>query len=123
MDLLDYETRLSFRFPVYFTRDVFASSNTVLLKAAPSAVAPRPARILFVVDDGVSAANGNLLARIKQYCRDHAGALEMAGAIVTIPGGEKVKNDRAATELVLQAIHDASLDRHSYVAAIGGGAV
>jgi 3-dehydroquinate synthase len=123
MDLLDYEIRLSFRFPVYFTRDVFASSNTVLLKAAPSAVAPKPARILFVVDDGVSAANGNLLMRIKQYCRDHAGALAMAGPIVTIPGGEQVKNDRAATELVLQAIHDAALDRHSYVAAIGGGAV
>jgi 3-dehydroquinate synthase len=123
MDLLDYEIRLSFRFPVYFTRDVFASSNIVLLKAAPSAVAPKPARILFVVDDGVSAANGTLLMRIKQYCRDHAGALEMAGSIVTIPGGEKVKNDRAATEVVLQAIHDAALDRHSYVAAIGGGAV
>jgi 3-dehydroquinate synthase len=123
MDLLDYEIRLSFRFPVYFTRDVFASSNIVLLKAAPSAVAPKPARILFVVDDGVSAANGTLLMRIKQYCRDHAGALEMAGPIVTIPGGEKVKNDRAATEVVLQAIHDAALDRHSYVAAIGGGAV
>src|SRR4030095_4038220 len=101
MDLLDYETRLSFRFPVYFTRDVFASSNTVLLKAAPSAVAPKPARILFVVDDGGSEDHPNVLARIKQYCRDHGGALDMAGPIITIPGGEAVKNDRAATELVL----------------------
>jgi 3-dehydroquinate synthase len=123
MDVLDYEIRLSFRFPVYFTRDVFSSSNTVLLKAAPSAVVPKPARILFVMDEGVSRAHPGLAGAIKTYSRDHAGALELAGPLVMVPGGEQVKNDPAPTETVLQAIHDASLDRHSYVAAVGGGAV
>ena len=37
--------------------------------------------------------------------------------------GKQSKNDQAATQQVIQAIHDASLDRHSYVAAVGGGAV
>src|SRR5215212_9591054 len=115
-DLLEYDIRVAFRFPVYFTRNAFASSNTVLLKAAPSAVAPKPARILFVVDDGVSAAHAGLVESIGQYCRDHAGALELAGPIVALPGGEQVKNDREPTERLLQAIHDAALDRHSYVA-------
>jgi 3-dehydroquinate synthase len=123
MDLLDYEIRLAFRFPVYFSRNVFSSSNTVLLKAAPSAVAPKPARILFVVDEGVSRAHPDLLAAISGYCRDHAGALELAGPLLALPGGEQVKNDPAPTQQVLQAIHDAMLDRHSYVAAVGGGAV
>ncbi len=123
MDVLDYEIRVSFRFPVYFSRDAFASSNTVLLKAAPSAVAPRPARILFIVDRGVSDAHPALLESIDRYCRDHAGALELAGPVVVIPGGEQVKNDPAPTQQILQGIHDASLDRHSYVAAVGGGAV
>jgi 3-dehydroquinate synthase len=123
MHILEYDIRVAFRFPVYFTRDVFAPTNNVLLKAAPSAVAPRPARLLFVVDQGVSDAHPDLVSRIAGYCRDHGGALELAGPILTIPGGEQVKNDRAATERVLQAIHDASLDRHSYVAAVGGGAV
>jgi 3-dehydroquinate synthase len=123
MDLLDYEIRVSFRFPVYFSRDVFASANTVLLKAAPSAVAPKPARILFVVDQGVSEAHPRLVDRIKQYCRDHAGALEIAGPVLVIPGGEQVKNDPGPTEQILGAIQDAALDRHSYVAAVGGGAV
>src|SRR6202008_3283426 len=61
--------------------------------------------------------------RIAQYCRDNAGALELAAPVLVVPGGEQSKNDRGATELVLQAIHDAALDRHSYVGAIGGGAV
>jgi 3-dehydroquinate synthase len=123
MDILEHEIRVSFRFPVYFTRDVFASANPVVLKAAPSACAPKPARVLFVVDEGVKRAHPGLLSSIAQYARDHAGALELAGPILTIPGGEQVKNDPAPAQQVLQAIHEASLDRHSYVGAIGGGAV
>jgi 3-dehydroquinate synthase len=123
MTVLDYEIRLSFRFPVFFTRDVFATGNTVLLKAAPSAVAPRPARVLFVVDDGVSAAQPALVGAIEQYCRDHAGALELAAPVLVIPGGEQVKNDQAWVPQILDAISSAALDRHSYVAAVGGGAV
>jgi 3-dehydroquinate synthase len=123
MDVLEHEIRVSFRFPVYFSRDVFVSANPLILKAAPSATAPRPARILFVVDAGVTGAHPGLLPAIAQYCRDHAGALELAAPVLVIPGGEQAKNDPAPTQQVLQAIHDASLDRHSYVAAVGGGAV
>jgi 3-dehydroquinate synthase len=123
MDILEHEIRVSFRFPVYFSRDVFVSTNPMVLKAAPSAVAPRPARILFVVDGGVSDAHPKLISSIAQYCQAHAGALELAAPVLVIPGGEQAKNDPAPTQRVLQAIHDASLDRHSYVAAVGGGAV
>ena len=123
IDVLEHEIRVTFRYPVYFSRDVFVSSNPLVLKAAPSAVAPKGARILFVVDEGVSRAHPGLVGAIAQYCRDHAGALELAAPTLVIPGGEQAKNDREPTERVLQAIHEASLDRHSYVAAVGGGAV
>ena len=123
MHTLEHEIRVTFRYPVYFSRDVFVSSNPLVLKAAPSAVAPKPARILFVLDSGVAEAHPGLQGRVAQYCRDHAGALELAAPVVVIPGGEQCKNDHGPTDTVLQAIHDASLDRHSYVGAIGGGAV
>jgi len=123
MDLLEHEIRVTFRYPVYFSRDVFAPSNPLVLKAAPSAVAPKAARILFVVDSGVDAAHPALRESIGRYCAAHGGALELAAPVLVIPGGEQAKNDPAPTQLILQAIHDASLDRHSYVAAIGGGAV
>lgn len=122
-DVLEYDIRLSFRFPVYFSRHVFDSANTVLLKAAPSAVPPRPARLLFVVDAGVHAAHPALVTAITQYCRDHAGALELAAPVLVIPGGEQAKNDPAPTARILGAISDAALDRHSYVVAVGGGAL
>jgi 3-dehydroquinate synthase len=123
MDFLEEEIRVSFRFPVYFSRDVFASSNPVVLKAAPSAVAPKPARILFVIDEGVSQAHPQLIASISRYCHDHAGALQLAGPVLVIPGGEQVKNHADPTQQILEAIHHAALDRHSYVGAVGGGAV
>jgi 3-dehydroquinate synthase len=123
MDVLEYDIRLSFRFPVYFTRDAFDPGNTVLLKAAPSAVAPRPARMLFVVDEGVSLAHPDLLDAIRRYAAGHSGAIELAGPILVLPGGEQVKNDPGPSARVLEAIADARLDRHSYVAAVGGGAV
>ena len=69
MDILEHEIRVTFRYPVYFSRDVFVSSNPLVLKAAPSAVAPKPARILFVVDGGVAAAHPGLLDGIERYCR------------------------------------------------------
>jgi 3-dehydroquinate synthase len=123
MHTLEHEIRVTFRYPVYFSRDVFVPSNPLVLKAAPSAVAPKPARILFVLDSGVAEAHPGLQDRVAAYCRAHAGALELAAPVLVIPGGEQSKNDHGPTDRVLQAIHDASLDRHSYVAAIGGGAV
>jgi 3-dehydroquinate synthase len=43
--------------------------------------------------------------------------------VLVIEGGETAKNDPQVLERVLDAIHDARLCRHSYVAVIGGGAV
>ena len=42
---------------------------------------------------------------------------------MVVPGGEQLKNDPAAVGRILEGIHEAALCRHSYVAAVGGGAV
>ena len=60
---------------------------------------------------------------VEEYCDAHSGALKLAGPVLTIPGGEQAKNDSKIVARVLEAIHGASLCRHSYVIAIGGGAV
>ena len=124
MDTLEHEIRVTFRYPVYFSRDVFVSSNPLVLKAAPSAVAPKPARILFVLDGGVAEAHPGLpgpggagtaaTTRARSSWPRRSWSFRAASSARTIT---------RPTERVLQAIHDASLDRHSYVGAIGGGAV
>jgi len=49
--------------------------------------------------------------------------LTLAAPVTIVPGGEQVKDDPKTAQRLLQAIHEAALCRHSYVAAVGGGAV
>jgi 3-dehydroquinate synthase len=123
MDVIHQQFQVAFRYPVYFTRDLFARSNPLFESVVPSSQPEKAARVLAVVDDGVAIAHAGLLESIRDYCDQHGTAIELAGPVLVLPGGEQVKNDPAALQQVVQAIHDAALCRHSYVAAIGGGAV
>ena len=98
------------------------SSNPLVLKAAPSAVAPKPARILFVLDGGVAKAHPDLPTASRSTAAPTRGRSNWQRR--SDHSRRRAVEERSApTERVLQAIHDASLDRHSYVVAIGGGAV
>jgi 3-dehydroquinate synthase len=43
--------------------------------------------------------------------------------IILVPGGEIVKNDITYFDRILEAVNTCKIDRHSYIAAIGGGSV
>ena len=122
-DAIEQQFNVPFSYRVYFTRDVFSRSNPLLSAAVAQTLPGQPARVLFVADDGVARAHISLSHAIEEYCEAHAGALALAGPVLTIPGGEQAKNDPKIAARVLDAIHEASLCRHSYVIAIGGGAV
>ncbi len=121
MDAIEQEIHLTFRYPVHFTTGVFAASNPLLrtLLARPGLVA----RALVVVDSGVERAHPDLMAAIPAYAAAHRSDMALAGPVVVLPGGEQAKNDPAHVERVIAAVHDAALCRHSYVIAVGGGAV
>lgn len=123
MDVIQQEFHVAFRFPVYFTRDVFARANPVLTAAVAAAIPGEPAKVLFVVDDGVNEAHPGIVRAIEEYCRFHSSAVARAGPVLIVPGGEQAKNGPQPVQRILQAIHDAALCRHSYVVAVGGGAV
>jgi 3-dehydroquinate synthase len=79
--------------------------------------------MLVVLDSGVERAHPDITGAVHEYFTAHQSAVELAGPLVVIPGGEQAKNDPAQVERLLQAIHGAALCRHSYVVAVGGGAV
>jgi 3-dehydroquinate synthase len=122
MDSIDQSFTVPFHYRVYFTRDVFSRANPLLSTTVLHTVPGQPARVLFVVDDGVARAHPALTRSIDEYCAAYPGAVTSA-AIFTVPGGEQAKNDSRTLAHIVDAIHRASLCRHSYVAAIGGGAV
>jgi 3-dehydroquinate synthase len=60
---------------------------------------------------------------IRAYCRHHEEVLELAAGPLLVPGGERAKDGTRWVEAVHELVHDAGLCRHSFLIAVGGGAV
>ena len=114
---------IDYSYPVYFTRDLFDPANPCL-RGALSAIEPEKRhRFAMFVDEGVTIAAPNLLARITQHAAAHASTMALAGDIVVVPGGEAVKNQHDCVEHMLRELSSRQIDRQSFAIAIGGGAV
>jgi 3-dehydroquinate synthase len=118
----DVTLTLNYQHRVVFTRDALSPTQPAL-KDALAAEPAGTGRVLAVVDQHLAAARPKLASRIEAYWAHHRAHLPPLAGIHYLPGGESVKNDHAALENLLAAIADAGLCRHSYVLAIGGGAV
>ncbi|MDH4095200.1 MAG: 3-dehydroquinate synthase [Betaproteobacteria bacterium] len=112
-----------YEFPVVFTEGVFDPDNPALREAFSRLEPAKRHRAVFFVDDGLQAGGAPLIEAIQAYAARHADALELACPPVALPGGEKIKTDLHFVESIQQKLFDLHLDRHSYVVAVGGGAV
>lgn len=110
-------------FPVIFTRGLFDPANPVLLRAVRRLGERRRHRVAVFVDAGVWRAHPRLAGRIRAYFAAHAGGLELVAPPQRVPGGEKAKRDGALVGRLLARFQAWRLCRHSFVVAIGGGAV
>ena len=111
---------LVLEYPVAFTRGAFELDNRVVADTLARRERDRVHRCVAIVDSGVAARWPELVTEIEAYARHHG--IELAAAPWTVPGGEAAKQAAVVDELHrrLAALH---VDRHSFVIAIGGGAV
>jgi 3-dehydroquinate synthase len=123
MDVIRQHVRLTFSFPICFTTGVFEADNRVLRDVIADTDDPAPAALVVVVDDGVASSHPALLDQVRHYCDVHADALRLAAPVLVVAGGEASKNDPLTLASIHDLIHAAALCRHSYVIAVGGGAV
>jgi 3-dehydroquinate synthase len=114
---------IDYNYPVYFTRDLFDPANPCLRNALSAVEPDKLHRFAMFIDEGVTHAAPNLLARITQHAAAHASTMTLAGDIVVIPGGEAVKNQHDCVEHMLRELSSRQIDRQSFAIAIGGGAV
>lgn len=114
-----------FDFPVYFTSGAFSPANPVLVDALRQrdAETGRRHRLFVVIDRDVAVAHPTLVDEVIGYAGAHAADLELAAPPLLVAGGEASKNDLRHTLDVLHHLHDAGMDRQSFVVVIGGGAV
>ncbi len=117
----DFSVR--FRYGVHFTYDLFDPANRTLVDTVAGLEPGRVHRCMVYYDDGLAGAFPELPARIAAYAAAHADRMTLITAPVPVIGGEKIKSDLHYVESTQQQLYDHHVDRHSYVIAIGGGAV
>lgn len=105
-----------------FTSNVFDINNPVL----PQVLAPcgdSPGHLVVFVDQGVADNWPGLAERIEEFISQALDWMTLAAPVQVVCGGEQSKNDWSVYQCVLRTIHQAGICRHSYVLAIGGGAM
>jgi len=119
---IEQRVRVESRYSVHFTRQAFNPANHIL-RDVIAKFDSGPSKIVFVVDEGVNSRDRHLPEQIENYCRAHSGIMNSVTAPLVVPGGEALKNTDQYVNLVRDMIHSYGICRHSYVVAIGGGAL
>jgi 3-dehydroquinate synthase len=123
MEFLQQSFSVKFEYKVYFTEHLFQQSNSILStflneKRGDGTVQ----KILFVADAGVVEAHPSLKTDITTYFSG-IDWMHLVPEVLVVPGGEEAKNDEGLLYKVVDAVNEYGIDRHSYLVAIGGGAV
>lgn len=114
--------QVNYTFPVLFSENIFLEENIVFRTIIEDA-GNIPPKILLVIDRKVLELNVELVKKIEAYFKFHKDVFQSNPALVVLEGGESSKNDFRNVEIVLEAINKYGICRHSYVVAIGGGAL
>jgi 3-dehydroquinate synthase len=117
---------VTFRHQVHFTERLFAAENALLEEViGGNRPAPfgRKARVLMIVDEGLIAARPGVAAEIEAWFGMRHETLDLVCPPVPVPGGEGVKNAYFRVSEIHALIDRHHIDRHSYVLAVGGGAL
>lgn len=113
---------VNFRYDVLFTNGIFQVGNPLLAQTIV-ADGGETKRAIAIVDSGLIEHHPHLIAQITDYTNFYSEVLTLATEPIVVPGGEAAKNDPQLVTDIHEVINKVGLCRHSYVLAIGGGAV
>ena len=112
-----------YEYPVHFTDKLFAPENLVLLEVLIRHESKKRHRVVVFVDDGLVQTRPELHTQIRAYADHHSDSIDLVTDPISMPGGEVIKADLHFIEQMQKALADHHIDRHSFVIAIGGGAL
>ena len=113
---------VKFTYDVHFTKGLFDLINP-LLSEVVGGTNNKAKSIMVAVDSGLLEHHPQLIAKINDYANHFADKINLVVQPIVVSGGEASKNDPALINNIHQLIEQVGLCRHSYVLAIGGGAV
>src|SRR5438094_4119302 len=123
MDLIERAIQVSYRHRVYFTRRVFDPANPVLKEVLANAENKEQDKVFVVLDESLARPRPELARNIEAYFSAFPHSLKLVCAPFIIEGGERTKNSYFHVSEIHSHIDRYHIDRHSYVVAVGGGAI
>ena len=112
--------QVPFRFDVFFTQHVFNPANNLLREVLNHGA---PEKLLVVIEEPIVASMPALIDDIRAYFSHTENGVELVAEPVIFAGGETLKNNFSPVEQLHALVERHGLSRHSYLAAIGGGAL
>jgi len=122
METIRQRFAVEYSFPVIFTRDAFAADNPALADVLCNA-GPGRWRILVIIDSWVASSAPQLMEKVVRYADKHREIMELVLPPFVVRGGEVCKSDPVEVEQIHSLVEKNGLCRHSFILAIGGGAV
>lgn len=122
-DIVSFPVTLRHEHRLIFTHDVFGPDNLVLADVLTPREPGESVRAMVFWDEGLQTAFPGIGQKITAWFAARGERFRLAAPPIPVTGGEAVKNDFKQLEHVWSAINAAGLCRHSYVIAVGGGAV
>ncbi len=124
MSKIERQIKVNYRHQIHFTEDVFSQTNPLLKDLMIDDLFPAGARkALVLIDGGVQSVKCDLDKKITGYFHHYSESLKLVCAPIRVDGGEFCKNDWGLIENILESINTHHIDRHSYIIAVGGGAI
>lgn len=118
--MIQRSIQVGWQLRVFFTENVFAPDNPVLRDALADT---GPRKALVVLEDSLAQALPGLEHLIEKYFSAHAQQVRLVHPPLFACGGERAKNSNTLASEFYSQLHRHHIDRHSYLIAVGGGAL
>src|SRR5262245_58994122 len=122
MSLIERTISICFQHRIYFTKNVFGLANP-LLKAVLGGDRDQVPKALVVLDEALHLMQPALTPQIGTYFQNNSESCKLVCPPIILEGGERVKNSYFHVSEIQSQVDRYHIDRHSYVIAVGGGAV
>ena len=119
---IERNIQVSYRHQVHFTEGVFALQNSLLCDIMSSGAQRARHKAIVVVDEALSHSQPFLVRSIEKYFAARP-ELHLVCPPIIIEGGERTKNSYFHVSEIHSQVDRFHVDRHSYIIAVGGGAL
>ena len=123
MSLIERQIDVTYRHQVRFTEQVFSPGNLTLRDTLADEKTGRTHKALVVMDEALCRAQPGFAEHVKVYFDRHSDRLNLVCNPMQFEGGERTKNSYFHVSEIHSKIEMHHIDRHSYVIAVGGGAL